>query len=121
MPWVGFDFDGTLAVERTFEPITPMVNRMRRYIKDGYEVRILTARGNDAAGIQLVKNWLKKHNFPDLKVTSRKDYQMIVLYDDRARQVIQNTGVVVGEEDEFLTRDIIVPDKTIITKDDGNT
>lgn len=117
MPWIGFDFDGTIAVEHTFEPVIPMVNRMRQYLKDGYEVRILTARANDAHGIQLVKNWLKKHKFPNLVVTNKKDYQMIVLYDDRARQVIQNTGVVVGEEDDFTKRDIIVPDKTIITKD----
>jgi len=97
MPWMGFDFDGTLAKERTFEPVLPMVRRLRSALKDGIECRILTARGNDAAGIKLVKDWLKKHDLPDLEVTSKKDYQMIVLYDDRARQVIQDTGEVVGE------------------------
>ena len=100
MPWVGFDFDGTLAVEHTFEPVEPMVDRLRAYLDQGVEVRILTARGNDPHGphgIKLVKDWLKKQGLPDLQVTSKKDYQMIVLYDDRARQVIQNTGVVVGE------------------------
>ena len=97
MPWIGFDFDGTLAVEHTFEPVLPMVERLRGYLEEGKEVRILTARGNDPQGTKLVKDWSKKHNLPDLEVTNKKDYQMIVLYDDRARQVIQNTGVVVGE------------------------
>jgi len=120
MPWVGFDFDGTLAREHSFEPVLPMVNRLRKYLDKGVEVRILTARGNDAAGINLVKTWLREHNLPDLKVTSNKDYQMIVLYDDRARQVIQNTGVVVGEDDDFTQSDIIVPTIKIITKDDEN-
>ena len=120
MPWVGFDFDGTLVREITFEAIPSMVQRLRDYLNLGYEVRILTARGNDAVGIRLVKDWLKKHDLPDLKVTSNKDYQMLVLYDDRARQVIQNTGVVVGEDDDFTRRDIIVPDTKIITKDDEN-
>ena len=120
MPWVGFDFDGTLAREHTLEPVPPMVERLRKYLSQGLEVRILTARGNDAVGTRLVKDWLKKHNLPDLKVTSNKDYQMIVLYDDRARQVIQNTGVVVGEDDDFTRREIIVPDPKIITKDDEN-
>lgn len=100
MPWVGFDFDGTLAKEYTFEPVLPMVRRLRTYLKNGTECRILTARGNDPDGINLVKEWLKKHDLPDLKVTSRKDYQMIVLYDDRARQVIQNEGTVVGESEK---------------------
>ncbi len=97
MPWIGFDFDGTLAVEYTFEPVVPMVERLRAYLNEGAEVRILTARANDPQGTKLVKNWLKKNDLPDLEVTNKKDYQMIVLYDDRARQVIQNTGVVVGE------------------------
>ena len=117
MPWVGFDFDGTLAKEYTFEPIKPMVDRLRTYLRNGTECRILTARGNDPDGINLVKTWLREQGFPDLQVTSKKDYQMIVLYDDRARQVIQNEGTVVGEPEE-PTRpgEIILPkEKRIVT------
>jgi hypothetical protein len=115
MPWVGFDFDGTLAREYTFEPIKPMVDRLRTYLGNGTECRILTARGNDPDGINLVKTWLRENDLPDLQVTSKKDYQMIVLYDDRARQVIQNQGIVVGEEDKPLRPgEIIVPEKKVI-------
>ncbi len=115
MPWVGFDFDGTLAVEHTFEPVKPMVDRLRKYLKQGTECRILTARGNDPAGINLVKTWLREQGLPNLQVTSKKDYQMIVLYDDRARQVIQNQGIVVGEEDEPLRPgEIILPKEKVI-------
>jgi len=118
MAWVGFDFDGTLAREYTFEPILPMVRRLRTYLKNGTECRILTARGNDPDGINLVKTWLREQNLPDLQVTSKKDYQMIVLYDDRARQVIQNVGDVVGEEKPLRAGEIILPQKKIITNED---
>ncbi len=113
MPWVAFDFDGTLAKEFTFEPVAPMVERLRTYLKNGTECRILTARGNDSTGINLVKTWLREQNLPDLQVTSKKDYQMIVLYDDRARQVIQDTGEVVGEEKPLRVGEIIIPQKII--------
>ncbi|MHA2403863.1 MAG: hypothetical protein ACXADH_12785 [Candidatus Kariarchaeaceae archaeon] len=119
MPWVGFDFDGTLAKEHTFEPVLPMVRRLRTYLKNGTECRILTARGNDPHGIALVKNWLREQDLPNLEVTSKKDYQMIVLYDDRARQVIQDTGEVVGEEKPLRAGEIILPQKKkIITNED---
>ena len=36
-----------------------------------------------------------KNNFPDLEITNVKDYDMIRLYDDRAVQVIANTGEIV--------------------------
>jgi len=98
MPWIGFDFDGTLAKERTLEPVEPMMKRLRGYLEQGIEVRILTARGNSEHEIQMVKRWLAAQGLPALEVTNRKDYQMIYLYDDRARQVIPNTGIVVGED-----------------------
>ncbi len=117
MPWVGFDFDGTLAKEHTFEPIKPVVDRLWKYLKNGTECRILTARGNDQHGINLVKTWLREQGFPDLEVTSKKDYQMIVLYDDRARQVIQDKGIFVGEPEKPLRPGeiIIPPEITIVT------
>jgi hypothetical protein len=114
MPWVGFDFDGTLAREHTLEPVPLMLKRLQMYLDRGIECRILTARGNDPRGINLVKTWLKDHNLPDLEVTSKKDYQMIVLYDDRARQVLQNQGIVVGEDEPKRQGEIILPVKEIV-------
>jgi len=113
MAWIGFDFDGTLAREYTLEPVKPMVDRLRTYLRNGTECRIVTARAGDGDGILLVKGWLREHDLPDLAVTDKKDYQMIILFDDRARQVIPNTGYVIGEE-ESTPNEIILQDKKII-------
>ena len=44
---------------------------------------------------------------------------MIVLYDDRARQVIQNQGIVVGEEEAPLRPgEITIPKKEEIISND---
>jgi hypothetical protein len=37
--------------------------------------------------------WLKAQGLPELEVTDRKDFGMIELWDDRAIQVVQNTGI----------------------------
>ena len=95
MAWIGFDFDGTLAEEITLKPIKPIVDLLKTYLKNGTECRIVTARAGHPEGIQIVENWLKNQGLPELQVTNKKDYGMIVLYDDRAIQVITNTGEVV--------------------------
>lgn len=111
--WIGVDLDGTLAIyPGTFgvphsigEPIPLMVNRVRRWISQGREVRIMTARaagpftdmfgkeiGEDAA-LKEVRDWCEKYIGQQLPVTCQKDYNMIELWDDRAVQVIPNKGV----------------------------
>lgn len=117
MAWIGFDFDGTLAREYGLEPILPMVRLLRKTLKNGTECRIFTARASHPEGIKIVKGWLKENNLPDLQVTNIKDYQMVILYDDRARQVVTNVGTIVGEEDEFK-RGIIIPEKKIVVRDE---
>lgn len=112
MAWVGFDFDGTLVKGHSGkgDVVVPMLNRLKEYLAQGVEVRILTARAGDLEGQRLVKMWLSKQGLPDLKVTDKKDYGMIVFYDDRARQVIPDTGIVVGEEvEEHEEGTIIIP------------
>jgi len=49
--WIGVDLDGTLAIYTELtpllkigEPIPPMVDRVKRWIAEGHEVRIMTAR-----------------------------------------------------------------------------
>lgn len=49
--WIGVDFDGTLATYGTWagadhvgEPIAPMVARVKRWLAEGREVRVFTAR-----------------------------------------------------------------------------
>lgn len=97
--WIGVDLDGTLARndwvprgEEIGEPIKPMVERIHRWIEMKYTVKIFTARASVPEHIPAVKQWLKKHNLPDLDITNQKDYNMVQLWDDRAIQVEPNTG-----------------------------
>lgn len=108
--WVGFDFDGTVAtavVDRTDpymlgKPVSQTVGRIKTLIKLGYEVRLLTVRMNEVSHLGIIRDldkmerllteWCIKHIGQPLKCTNQKDENMIVLWDDRAVQVIKNTG-----------------------------
>lgn len=125
--WIGVDLDGTLAHYDTWrgpehigEPIPAMVDRVKRWLSEGREVKIFTARvdggevaismGNQAgeecrdvsrvAGF--IQDWTEKHIGVRLPVTNRKDYGMIELWDDRAVQVVANTGNPVGQSTRGL-------------------
>lgn len=98
-PWIGVDLDGTLAKHDLWiskhhigKPIPQMLNRVKMWVERGIRVKIVTARACEADGIPPVQSWLKKQGLPDLEVTNEKDFAMIELWDDRAIQVIPNTG-----------------------------
>ena len=102
--WVGFDFDRTIAHYEHFiqgvlgEPIPPMIDLMKKYLSDGYEVRIVTARyDNGEEEIRAIKDWCKRYVGQELRVTNCKDFEMLVLYDDRAIQVEPNTGRIIED------------------------
>jgi hypothetical protein len=103
--WYGVDLDGTLAHYDKFkgpdiigDPIPKMLARVKRWLDAGKEVRIMTARvspktpDNDVAR-KAIEAWLEEH-LPgyDVAVTHEKDYLMEELWDDRAVQVVPNTG-----------------------------
>jgi len=100
--WIGVDLDGTLAEygewqgeDHIGEPIEPMVKRVRDWLDEGIEVKIFTARvAEDEEGTvrELVEKWSEKHLGQKLQVTNKKDHEMLELWDDRAVQVIPNTG-----------------------------
>lgn len=99
--WIGVDLDGTLAhydewrgVEHIGEPIALMVTRVKQWLNEGKEVRIFTARiaMNDLA-MPFILDWCINHLGVKLPVTFEKDYAMTELWDDRAVQVIPNTGL----------------------------
>jgi len=128
--WIGVDFDGTLAhyekwqgAEHTGAPVVAMVDRVKRWLADGREVRIFTARVWPIAVAQLdpevitlppgmnsrnarvaeamlaisaIRVWSHAQFGVILPVTCVKDYGMIELWDDRAVQVKANTGEPVG-------------------------
>jgi hypothetical protein len=99
MSWVGVDFDGTLAQYEEWrgptelgEPILPMIQRVRRWLDDGIEVRIVTARANLDESVKAIGLWSIKYLGQPLVVTDQKDFAMIEIWDDRAVTVERNTG-----------------------------
>ena len=113
--WIGVDLDGTLAhyekwVSETHigPPIAPMVQRVKLWLAEGREVRIFTARVGSkdpaeiAAARAAIESWCDEHLGKVLEVTCVKDYAMVELWDDRAVQVEQNTGVILGRSTRGL-------------------
>ena len=120
--WIGVDLDGTLAhydgwkgIEHIGEPIQPMLDRVKKWLARGERVKIFTARvdggqvalamgdqnGEAHRNVDAVRGhieaWLEKHVGKKLEITNVKDYGMIELWDDRAVQVIPNTGQTIEE------------------------
>lgn len=98
--WIGVDLDGTLAhyvsdhtVGIIGKPIPKMVERVKAWLAEGKDVRIMTARANDGnLTRRSIAAWCIYHLGKELPITATKDYGMIELWDDRAVQVIPNTG-----------------------------
>nr|WP_221774550.1 hypothetical protein [Pelagicoccus albus] len=97
--WIGVDLDGTLAeytgwkgIDHIGKPVPLMARRVEQWVEAGYTVKIMTARASVPGGKKPVSAWLEKHKLPDLEVTNEKDFDMIELWDDRAVQVVANTG-----------------------------
>lgn len=101
--WIGVDLDGTLAHYTSWnggaigKPIPKMVERVKKWLRNGRVVKIMTARVayNDGEQEELIKDWCKEHLGERLPVTCMKDFNMIELWDDRAIRVEKNTGEVV--------------------------
>ena len=107
MGWKGVDLDGTLAhyesgqYPEIGEPIPAMMDRVQKWVADGEWVKIMTARAaHGAEDVLRVRQWLEKHGLEDLEVTCIKDADMDELWDDKAVQVIPNTGECIMDEEE---------------------
>ena len=113
--WFGVDLDGTIAFYDGYkgnvigEPIPKMVERVKRWIEKGHNVKIMTARvsSKDAESPEqlaeirtMIEDWTEEHIGTRLEVTNEKDYKMIELWDDRCVQVIPNTGEPVRMKEE---------------------
>jgi hypothetical protein len=105
---IGVDFDGTLAFYDEWRgaahcgaPVVPMVRLVQRLIANGDEVVIFTARvhpcnGRDAGVAEAaIRKWCRRHLGMELEVTCMKAPDIELYLDDRAVQVIANTGVLV--------------------------
>lgn len=112
--WIGVDLDGTLAEYGGWtggsvgEPIAAMAFRVRKWLAEGHDVRIFTARvaetglRNQIGGVDdktfaeaqrvVIQDWCEKHFGVRLPVTATKDFGMVELWDDRAVRVKANEG-----------------------------
>ena len=109
--WIGVDFDGTLAMHSVSatelgQPIPLMVERVRRWLAEGRDVRIFTSRAayidnsewSAELQIGLIQAWCVEHLGVALPVTATKTMDMSEFWDDRAVQVIPNTGLPVMDQ-----------------------
>jgi hypothetical protein len=110
--WFGVDLDGTLAHSDGWpngpthvgEPVPEMLQKVKGWLAEGREVRILTARvsrhDQEVAEVEkqeaMIQKWCLKHLGVELKITNQKDQSMARLYDDRAVAVERNSGRVLG-------------------------
>jgi len=107
---VAVDFDKTLATYDGWkghthlgEPVPLMVEKVKQHLADGDEVWIFTARlspldhtSQEIREIELALfDWCSKHIGQVLPVTSVKRPKFTTFYDDRAVQVMPNTGITV--------------------------
>ena len=99
MGWIGVDLDGTLAkydgeyhAGKIGDPIPAMVQRVKRWIADGKDVRIFTARAGTAAERRAIGDWTEVYIGKRLPVTNVKEPGAEAFWDDKARRVRTNTG-----------------------------
>ena len=124
--WIGCDLDGTLAeyhhgqmsqhgIGFIGKPVPEMLKRVMKWLEEGKEVRIMTARAAIPSEVESTKAWCRQHIGRELPVTDRKDFSMIELWDDRAVHVQMNTGrVISGTPPEWVNAET-----TIYGKDKG--
>lgn len=121
------DLDGTLAYYIKYlgathigEPVEAMLEQVKTWLKNGDRVAIFTARADPSAwghedAIKAVERWCIKHIGRKLLVTAVKSKDFTHFYDDRAQQVIKNTGIIVEapDYDNMITTITNEVDKTV--------
>lgn len=117
--WVGVGLDGTLAkytgqLDGSIgEPIGPMVDRVKKWLAEGRDVRIFTARvawngpyvETDRGPVpchtfiehqrETIYRWCEEVFGRRLPITATKDFLTEELWDDRAVRVEHNTGKLI--------------------------
>jgi hypothetical protein len=136
--WVGVDLDGTLAHYEGWNggvigmPVPAMAARVRQWLAEGREVRIVTARvaaiflpnateeAREEARQQRerITAWCFNHFDAMMPVTAVKDFAMVELWDDRCIQVVPNTGQRAdGKEWQTVSRDPCPEGRACIDRD----
>lgn len=106
------DLDGTLAYYERWgengeigEPVPLIKNWIRFWLYKGIEIVIFTARAYKQENIDRVRSWLIMNGLPvDLRITNVKGIDCDLLFDNNAREVINNTGQIVDRIGDFDIR-----------------
>lgn len=61
-------------------------------------MKIFTARVSMSGHEKPIQGWLKRHGIGGLEITNTKDFNMVEYWDDRAVQVIPNTGEAIADK-----------------------
>jgi hypothetical protein len=106
---IAVDLDGTLVEyhgwqgdEHIGDVIPKMMNRVKQWVAEGKEVVIFTARvsegGDDGAlAAHHIRNFLSGHGLGALEITAIKQKKFKEFWDDRAVQIVHNTGETIVE------------------------
>lgn len=124
---IAVDLDGTLAEYHRWnpdgsvgKPIPKMVDRVKKWLADGKQVVIFTARVSMGGGYstdskkradekfvseqrEIIEAWCKEHLGQVLPITSDKSFDIYEFWDDRAKQVYPNTGETLEDTIKKLT------------------
>lgn len=108
-PWLGFEFYGVLAKasndSTNGEPIPEMVDFVKNIIQDAkYEVRIFTDLADNDESTEMIAQWLKDNDLPELKITNVKDKYMRFTFDVRSIRIKQNKGEICEECLEYMNK-----------------
>lgn len=113
--WLAIDLDGTLAeyhgwkgIDHIGAPIPAMVEQLISYHNAGWKIAIFTARVSDDDNLiakKYIQLWLATHGLASYinLITATKYKFFSEFWDDRARQVIENTGRIVVDNKNPLT------------------
>ncbi len=118
-PMVAVDLDGTLArssggphkPDEIGEPILEMVMTVFNHLHAGHRITIFTARANPTRpgwedNVRAIQAWCYKHFSQVFPVTAIKSHEMVVFYDDRAIQIIRNTGKRIDGQDGSIDLEV---------------
>lgn len=89
---IAFDYDGTLAKQPGHKPVRKMVEKAKRAVKAGKNVKVLSARAGSKAGRKKIRDFTERHIGKRLHATNKKTPGMKLLYDDRAVKVHKDRG-----------------------------
>ena len=119
------DLDGTLALKQhpfnpytVGEPVPTMLQRVKDEIAKGRRVVLFTARAasQDPGMHRTIREWLTKHGLDGMKITNQKTPDITELLDDRAKQVVPDTGKIVGEKSALDIRQVVKRATELLSK-----